>query len=78
MLILLSALTGQETALHVLDSKGAVANALVEYVQNILFLFFSAFESRFRFNSIDQIPAPHYVATKDKRYPSKGKQTLCF
>ncbi|XP_065285786.2 WAS/WASL-interacting protein family member 1-like [Dermacentor albipictus] len=34
----------------------------------------SAFESRFRFNSIDQIPAPHYVATKDKRYPSKVAQ----
>ncbi|XP_037268336.2 uncharacterized protein LOC119159625 [Rhipicephalus microplus] len=34
----------------------------------------SAFESRFRFNPIDQMPAPHYVATKDKRYPSKAAQ----
>ncbi|KAK8783660.1 hypothetical protein V5799_009976 [Amblyomma americanum] len=32
----------------------------------------SGFESRFRFRSIDDVPAPHYTETKEKRYPSKA------
>lgn len=35
---------------------------------------FSGFESRFNFHPIERVPAPHYVETKDKRYPSKAVQ----
>lgn len=34
----------------------------------------SGFESRFTFHPIERVPAPHYVETKDKRYPSKAAQ----